>query len=111
VKENKMALQARSLSPQESWVVLALSERGLKGVAREDIIKLLGASSKPVDNIIESMRRKSWLERASWGKNLLIPADQGPEALGNSNLIFWRRPVSSPNLIILARAPPPLIMG
>jgi predicted transcriptional regulator of viral defense system len=33
------------------------------------------------------LRRKGWLERASWGKYLLIPADQGPEALGNSNLL------------------------
>jgi hypothetical protein len=48
VKQNKMALQTRSLSPQESRVALALSERGLKGVAREDIIRLLSASSKAV---------------------------------------------------------------
>lgn len=82
-----MAFQARSMSPQESRVVLALSERGLRSVSRDEIIKLLGASPKAVDNIIESLRRKGWLERASWGKYLLIPADQGPEALGNSNLL------------------------
>src|SRR6202044_3323790 len=85
--EELMASQARSMSPQESRVVLALSERGLRAVSREEIIKLLGASPKAVDNIIESLRRKGWLERASWGKSLLIPADQGPEALGNSNLL------------------------
>ena len=85
--EKLMASQARSMSPQESRVVLALSERGLRTVSREEIIKLLGASPKAVDNIIESLRRKGWLERASWGKYLLIPADQGPEALGNSNLL------------------------
>ncbi|MGA9790396.1 MAG: type IV toxin-antitoxin system AbiEi family antitoxin [Terriglobales bacterium] len=82
-----MAFQARSLSPQESRVVLALNERGRRGVAREEIIELLGASPKAVDNIIESLRRKGWLERASWGKYLLIPPDQGPENLGNSNLL------------------------
>jgi predicted transcriptional regulator of viral defense system len=82
-----MEVQTRSLSPQESRVALALSERGLRGVSRKEIIELLGASPKAVDNIIESLRRKGWLERASWGKYLLIPADQGPEALGNSNLL------------------------
>jgi predicted transcriptional regulator of viral defense system len=82
-----MEFRARSLSPQESRVVLALSEHGRRGVAREEIIELLGASPKAVDNIIESLRRKGWLERASWGKYLLIPPDQGPEALGNSNLL------------------------
>jgi len=53
------------LSLQESRVVLALNERGRRGVAREEIIELLGASPKAVDNIIESLRRKGWLERAS----------------------------------------------
>jgi len=94
-----MALQTRSLSPQESRIVLGFSERGLKGVAREDIIKLLGASPKAVDNIIESLRRKGWLERASWGKYLLIPPDQGPEALGNSNLLAQASLIAEPYYI------------
>jgi predicted transcriptional regulator of viral defense system len=80
-----MAFQARSLSPQESRVVLALSERSLRAVAREDII--------------ESLRRKGWLERASWGKYLLIPADQGPEALGNSNLLAQASLIADPYYI------------
>jgi predicted transcriptional regulator of viral defense system len=94
-----MEFRARSLSPQESRVVLALSERGLRGVAREEIIELLGASSKAVDNIIESLRRKGWLERASWGKYLLIPPDQGPEALGNSNLLAQASLIAEPYYI------------
>jgi len=77
----------RSLSPQESRVVLALREGGRQGVAREEIMALLGASPKAVDNIIESLRRKGWLERASWGKYLLIPPEHGAQALGNSNLL------------------------
>jgi predicted transcriptional regulator of viral defense system len=94
-----MAFQARSMSPQESRVVLALNERGLRSVSREEIITLLGASPKAVDNIIESLRRKGWLERASWGKYLLIPADQGPEALGNSNLLAQASLIADPYYI------------
>ena len=94
-----MESRARSLSPQESRVVLALTERGLRGVAREDIIKLLGASPKAVDNIIESLRHKGWLERASWGKYLLIPPDQGPEVLGNSNLLAQASLIAEPYYI------------
>jgi len=99
-----MAFQARSLSPQESRVVLALSERGLRAVARGDITKLLGASPKAVDNIIESLRRKGWLERASWGKYLLIPPDQGPEALGNSNLLAQASLIAEPYYICYGSA-------
>jgi len=94
-----MAFQARSMSPQESRVVLVLSERGLRDVSREEIMKLLGASPKAVDNIIESLRRKGWLERASWGKYLLIPANQGPEALGNSNLLAQASLIAHPYYI------------
>src|SRR5882724_2125759 len=100
-----MEFRARSLSPQESRVVLALSERGLRGVAREEIIELLGASSKAVDNIIESLRRKGWLERWSWGKYLLIPPDQGPEALGNSNLLAQASLIAEPYYIGYGPAP------
>src|SRR5579863_3144360 len=94
-----MEFLARSLSPQESRVVLALNERDQRGVAREEIIKLLGASPKAVDNIIESLRRKGWLERASWGKYLLIPPEQGPEVLGNSNLLAQASLIPEPYYI------------
>jgi predicted transcriptional regulator of viral defense system len=100
-----MEFQTRSLSPQESRVVLALNERGLRGVSREEIIELLGAASpKAVDNIIESLRRKGWLERASWGKYLLIPPDQGPEVLGNSNLLAQASLIADPYYVGYATA-------
>jgi hypothetical protein len=41
-----------------------------------------------VSSTVESLRRKGWLERATWGKYLLVPPDQGPDAIGDSNLLF-----------------------
>jgi predicted transcriptional regulator of viral defense system len=89
----------RTLSAQESRVVLALTEFGRREAAREDIIKLLGASSKAADNVIESLRRKGWLERASWGQYLLIPPDQGADALGESNLLALASRITDPYYI------------
>ena len=60
-----MEFTTRTLSPQESRVVLALSESGRREVARTDIIKLLGDGPKAADHVIESLRRKGWLERAT----------------------------------------------
>jgi predicted transcriptional regulator of viral defense system len=77
----------RTLSPQESRVVLALAEQKRREVGRPEIIKLLGVSAKAADNVIESLRRKGWLERASWGKYLVIPPDEGPDAMGETNLL------------------------
>jgi predicted transcriptional regulator of viral defense system len=94
-----MDFVTRSLSPQESRVVLAFRERDRRGVAREEIIQLLGASPKAVDNVIESLRRKGWLERASWGKYLLVPPEQGAEALGNSNLLAQASLIAEPYYI------------
>jgi len=82
-----MAFTTRSLSPQESRVVLALSERGQRETTRAEIVELLGATPKAADHVIQSLRHKGWLERASWGEYLLIPAEQGPDALGDSNLL------------------------
>lgn len=87
----------RSLSPQESRVVLTLTERGRREVARGDIIKLLSVSPESADHVIRSLRRKGWLQQASWGKYLLIPPDQGPEALGEGNLLALASRIAEPH--------------
>src|SRR3984957_20427429 len=50
-------------------------------------------------NVIESLRRKSWLERATWGEYLLIPPEQGPDALGDSNLLALASRIADPYYI------------
>src|SRR5271155_1890962 len=94
-----MAFTTRSLSPQESRVVLALSERGQRETTRTEIVELLGGTPKAADHIIESLRHKGWLERASWGTYLLIPAERGPDALGDSNLLALASRIANPYYI------------
>jgi predicted transcriptional regulator of viral defense system len=94
-----MDLSIRSLSPQESRVVLALAEQKRREVGRPEIIKMLGASPKAADNVIESLRRKGWLERASWGEYLLIPPDEGPDALGETSLLAMASRIADPYYI------------
>jgi hypothetical protein len=60
-KKNIMDYTVRSLSTQESRVVLALAEQKRREVGRPEIIKLLGVSARAADNVIESLRRKGWL--------------------------------------------------
>src|ERR1700691_2417563 len=94
-----MELATRSLSLQESRVVLALSERGQRETTREEIVKLLGGRPKVADHVIESLRRKGWLERATWGQYLVNPPEQGPDALGNSNLLALASRIANPYYI------------
>ena len=94
-----MDFTVRTLSPQESRVVLALAEQKRREVGRPEIIKLLGVSAKASDNVIESLRRKGWLERASWGEYLVIPPDEGPDALGETNLLALASRIADPYYI------------
>jgi len=94
-----MDFTVRTLSPQESRVVLALAEQKRREVGRPEIIKLLGVSAKAADNVIESLRRKGWLERASWGEYLVIPPDEGPDALGETNLLALASRIADPYYI------------
>ena len=94
-----MDFSIRSLSPQESRVILALAEDGRREATRAEIVQLLGASPKAADHVIESLRHKGWLERAAWGRYLLVPPEQGPDALGNSNLIALASRIANPYYI------------
>ena len=90
-----MAFTTRSLSPQESRVVLVLGEQGRRETTRAEIVELLGVTPKAADHVIQSLRRKGWLERATWGRYLLIPPDQGPDALVDSNLLALASRIAS----------------
>jgi predicted transcriptional regulator of viral defense system len=90
---------ARSLSTQESKVVLALTERGRREATRAEIVELLGGSAKAADHVIESLRHKGWLQRATWGEYLLIPPEQGPDALGDSNVLALASRIADPYYI------------
>jgi len=99
VSKTIMEFTVRTLSPQESRVVLALAEQKRREVGRPEIVQLLGGSAKAADKVIESLRRKGWLERASWGEYLVIPPDQGPAALGESNLLALASRIADPYYI------------
>src|ERR1700730_15166682 len=90
---------ARSLSTQESKVVLALTERGRREATRAEIVELLGGSIKAADHVIEALRLKGRLERTTWGEYLLVPPEQGPDALGDSNLLALASRIADPYYI------------
>jgi predicted transcriptional regulator of viral defense system len=94
-----MEFVSRSLSRQESRIVLALAEQGRRDATRAEIIRLLGSSPKAADAVIDGLRKKGWLERATWGKYVLIPPDQGPDALGDSNLLALAARLADPYYI------------
>lgn len=97
--QSNILYPTRSLSSQESRVVLTLAEQEQREVTRQEIVQLLGISLTATDHVIHSLRRKGWLERASWGKYLLINPDQGPEVLGEGNLLALASCITDPYYI------------
>ena len=91
-----MTFATRSLSPRESRIVLAMAEHGNKEIERREIIDRLGVSPQAADQVIRSLRRKGWLERACWGRYLLIPPEMGPDALGESNVLALASRIAEP---------------
>lgn len=87
----------RSLSSQESRIVLTLTEQGRRSLDRKEAIAMLGTSPNATDHVIRSLRRKGWLETAGHGKFLLIPPDQGAEALGEGNLLALASRITEPH--------------
>ena len=84
--------------------MLALTERRRREATRAEIVELLGGSAKAADHVIESLRRKGWLERATWGEYLLVPPEQGPDALGDSNLLALASRIADPYYIVFGTA-------
>ena len=95
-----MQFKTRSLSAHESRVVLTLAEQKRRNTTREEILKLLpGSTPQGADHVIRSLQTKGWLERAGRGRYLLIPPDQGPDALGDSNLLALASRLADPSYI------------
>ena len=91
-----MTFITRSLSPRESRVVLNMAEHGSREIERGEIIDMLGVSPQAADHMIRSLCRKGWLERASWGRYLLIPPEMGPDAVGESNVLALASQIAEP---------------
>ena len=91
-----MAPVIRSLSHQESRIVLGMTERGLREVDRQEIIDMLDVSPQAADHVIRRLRRKGWLQRASWGRYLLVPPEMGPDVVGETNVLALAGRIVSP---------------
>lgn len=90
------AFATRSLSAQESRVVLSLIEHGRRAVERQEVIDRLDVGPNAADHVIRSLCRKGWFERASWGRYLLIPPETGPDAIGESNVLALASQIAIP---------------
>jgi len=75
----------RTLSKNESKVVLDLEWRGQKTVTLADIRAALGSSENYARFLAHQLVRKGWLERLRRGLFLLIPADSGREGVADMN--------------------------
>ena len=75
----------RTLSKTEAKVVLDLEWRNQKTVTLAELREALGASQNYARLFAHRLVKKGWLERLRPGLFQLIPADRGPEGVGDTN--------------------------
>lgn len=66
-------------------------------MSRREVTEILGGSSNAADQVIRSLRTKGWLERAGWGRYLLVPADYGPERIGETSILALASQIAEPS--------------
>ena len=75
----------RTLSKNESRVVLDLEWRGERTVTLADLRAILGCSESYARYLAHQLVRKHWLERLRPGLYRLIPAERGREGVADTN--------------------------
>lgn len=80
-----MSTDVRSLSANESRVVLALEAAGREELELHDIATLADATPAYARQLAGSLVKKGWIQRVGRGKYLLNPAKAGPDAIPDTN--------------------------
>ena len=75
----------RSLSKNESKLILDLEWRGQRVVTLADIGKAMGCSDGYARFLAHQLVKKGWLERLRAGTFQLVPADRGREGVADTN--------------------------
>ncbi len=74
-------MRTRSLSGRESQVILSLEARDEEEVTIDDIQSLTGVSRTYARKLAHDLAKKHWLDRIGRGRYLLVPPENGPDAI------------------------------
>src|SRR5262245_29801740 len=96
--QNSMKTNLRTLGPAESKVILTLQEQRRTVVRAADVLRLLG-SETTARKVIRNLIRKGWLSRIIGGRYMLLPAEHGPENLGENNILALAAAAVEPSYI------------
>jgi predicted transcriptional regulator of viral defense system len=88
----------RTLGPGETKVVLSFREQGREIVRTADVIDVLG-SEQSARTVIRNLVRKGWLARLMGGRYLLLPPEQGPENIGENNVLALAAAAVEPSYV------------
>lgn len=81
-----MESNLRTLGPNETRLMLSLTEEGRDIVSAAEVIELLG-SETTARSVIYNLLRKGWLTRLVGGRYMVLPPSHGPENIGENNLL------------------------
>lgn len=93
-----MESNLRTLGGQEARLVLSLQEQGQDRLTAAEAIAMLGSEPR-ARKVLHNLVRKGWLSRLKGGRYMLLPAERGPENLGEQNPMALAGAVVEPSYI------------
>lgn len=93
-----MKFNLRTLGPNETRLVLSLTEDGRDIVSAAEVISLLG-SEPTARAVIRNLLRKGWLTRLVGGRYMVLPPSHGPENLGENNVLAMASAAIEPSYV------------
>lgn len=88
----------RTLGPNETRLVLSLTEERRDIVSAAEVIELLG-SEATARSVIRNLLRKGWLTRLVGGRYMVLPPSHGPENLGENNVLALASAAVEPSYV------------
>lgn len=86
------------MGPNETRLVLSLTEENREIVSAAEVIEMLG-SETTARTVIRNLVRKGWLTRLVGGRYMLLPPSHGPENLGENNVLALASAAVEPSYV------------
>ncbi len=82
-----MQNSVRTLGPNEARVILGLQAEAEEFITLARVGEIIGGEQVRARKVLHALVNKGWLVKLGAGKYALVPADRGPENIGENNAL------------------------
>src|SRR5665213_2348195 len=94
-----MENSVRTLGPTEAKVILGLQSKGQEAISLDRVAGIIGGEQVRARKTLHALVCKGWLVKLGAGKYVLVPADRGPENIGENNALAMASAAENPSYV------------